>query len=756
MSGTCKKICLCACVLTVAVVALISGAVMPRGGVVLAKAETPEWTQTVEAGKIDDRIAYGYGDGNIGSPALFGSKLIEDADMGINRGVMEFVCGKNWGDRYSFQYPMDLRDFKISIDLSNQNDASRMLLFFTHTKGGYAGLGEGKYGDGMVLSFYRGLEEGGLRNWGVIVSNTDHNLSLKTATPDINKALEFDSGSTGITIKQAGGVFDIGFKQETDGGAFILSIGSQKWSIPYAEFSSVLFDVSNVYLCLGSMGASNCIRINDVSEPKIAEYEKIAQPALANIRDYVDKAAAAGSDESAIKEAVTAFSRVDTSVLRSNDVNYVSKLLASANATLRDGKSSLTADGLKQVALADIANYETLIQRAENNAGLSVADSLREEVLFDKELLSGLNATDALNEVDAAFTVADGKMETRLLEVIGGYVTEFETAANAINSSATLVELENVRNEIYIHYGHEAISGSAGLSAYSARIAAANAKLSQIGELDGWTASDGARIYTADGKTAEFSSINGMNQSLDDHSGSTVVRNEKVDVTDFSTTVRLKRRGLAVDREMDWVALGVMKNPNNFFINNDVNSEEGAERLQSNLGFFMYLTVLPANKLRVTVFILKSSSVALYDGTRGDMIIDYTEGSDLNIKIYAENKDRNTYADIFFNGVKYTGNNVRASELRGVFGDSYEGNFMLTHARSYYDVTMTDFNGKDLSGGTGGNSQGDDDKKEDGKGGCGGEVGGYPAAYAAAALVILAVGFAAAGRKRTVRNGKER
>lgn len=740
MSTAKKKISLCACVLAVALTAILCIAVLPRSGVLTAKAATGAWTPTVENGVIDDRIAYGYGDGNIGHTATFGSKLIEDETAGINRGAMEFSLCAHWGDRFSYQYPMDMRDFRMQLDLSNMNEGGRVLLIFSHTKGGYAGLGDGKTGDGLLVVVYRGVDN----QWGFIVTNTDHNISMKTVTPDINKAIEFDSGSTGITITHASPVFDLSFKQESAGGAFKFGIDENQWSIPYAEMESVFFDVSNVYLCLGAMGYTETIRINNITEPRTSAYEKIAQPMLANIKNYVNKAKAAGNDAAKIKEAVAAFTEVDTLVLRSNDVNATEQELKEANEALRAGKQQLASASLKEVALEDIENYEAVIAKANDNASASIAESLRQEVLFDLELLQGNDKAD----VQTAFAAANEKMAEKLLEIIGGYVTRFENAAAAIDSSATLVELENVRDEIYVHYGNETLEEASGISALSARIAAANAKLSAIGKLSGWTASEGARIYTADGKTAQFSSVNGMNESLTDNTGSTVVRNEKVDVTDYSTTIRLKRHGLAVDREMDWVALGVMQKPNNFFINNDVTSDEGAQKLQGNLGFFMYLVMLPSNKLRVTVFILKSSTIALYDGYRGDMIIDYVEGSDLNIKIHADNKDRNTYADIYLNDAKFTGNNVRCSELRGVFGDSYEGTFMLTHARSYYDVTMTQFNGKNLSGGTPVSSD-EGNKGEPGKkGGCGSAVA-TPAAIIIPVFAILSAALLAVLKRRS-------
>ena len=644
-----------------------------------ATAENGLWQPSVVAGVFDERVPFGTAKGNWGDAQKFGTKLIEDASMGINRGEYEILVGGGWGQRYTFNYGVDLTDFEIVLDMNNVVSDSQLALIFGIQPGVYVGAENG----GFALKILKHESQ-----YGVVVSSQEHVATIPTMTP-APSAIPWDGQNSGYVFDVADGILKIKLTQYAEGTDFTLQINDgDYYTIPVKEVTGILGeDLKNIYLSLGCISDGNeVIRVKSLNDGNVKEYEKSAATIIAALNAYVEAAEGDLSTAEAIVAAENLGESVAFDALRSNDVAYWQPVFAAAGEKIAEAKKALGAEGKISILEEDIKKLIAATESADSNESIAEADEIVSIIeTVDFALLDGVDFGEyeaAYQEAMADYQAALEQLETARKNVVLAYLSDYEEQAKSVSSIADINLLTDYRNAIYVNLQKLDEQTRAEVSLQLVEL---QETIAAYGVLDGWTKESSVAIYN-DGTKFEYSAMAG--------SGSTLSYNEKLMANQFSVTFRITEGGPADG----WVALSLTKEKERFYVCTDSTNDEQVAQMQANPGIVLLLELQGGNRMTITVYLIKATHTSFYSASRGSMVIDYTVGEELNIRIQAEDDANSTYANIFFNDQKFTGTNIKNSEIKSSLGTDFKGYFSICEDRGGLNVAVDSINGHDASG----------------------------------------------------------
>lgn len=603
-----------------------------------------EWSVTVSKGVMDDLVPIGHMGGSYGNASEYGSKLIPVAEYGLNRGIWELSLGGGWGSRYYYDYAIDLDGFGITLDFTHANADSEIAVIFGADKGEYLNIENGGFGIKIIKHD---------ELFGVVVSNAEHDKTIQTMTPKPSY-LPWDSRNTGYTVNSDGGLLTISFNKQD--GDFILKLNSEEFVLPSSEVTGILgSDTSNVHVGFGAVSdPTEIVRVVRMKENVSSAYDRTVPGIAGEIDKYVKAASGVLNTPEKIVEAESLGENAGFERLLRHDQRYFAEEIAAAQERIATARAALSAEGKIKLLKSDVVKLKKKLDDAVTNSAfdeaLAYAAKIKEK---DIDAIGEISGADK-EEFDAAVSLYESVLattEAARKRVVKAYVTEFEKLAADMSGVEDLKKVENLRNEIYVNLVK---LSRADRNEVAVNLADIQERITERMTLNGWTASDGALIYNG-GKYFEFSSVGDAGSAT---------YGEKIKVNDMKISVAVKNSG-------GWVAVSLSNKAEPFHYSSRTDAD--VEEMQSNPSLVIMMHVIGDNRLGIEVFLIKSTHTSIYGATRGNMIIPYTAGDNVNIEIKADNEANSTYSNIFINGQKFTGTQVKNSELKLAIGKDFKG-----------------------------------------------------------------------------------
>ena len=645
---------------------------------ICATAEEGTWTPSVVGGSLDERVPFGTGNGNWGDAEKFGTKLIEDPSMGVNRGEYEILVGGGWGQRYAFNYAFDLTDFEIVLDMTNAASDSQLALIFGVQPGVYVGAENG----GFAVKI---LKHGG--QYGFVVSNEAHVATIPAMTP-APAAIPWDAQNSGYVFEAADGILKIKFVQYAAGSDFTMQINDgDYYTIPIDEVTGTLGEeLDNIYLSLGCISdGDEVIRVKSLKEGNVNAYEESVKKIVEALNAYAEAAGGDLSTAAAVIAAEELGDSVDFGALRSNDVAYWTPTLAEAEQKIADAKAALDVADKIELLEYDIGKLSEAAKAADSNDSIAAADEIAAVIEnTDLALLEGAELGEHEADYNAALEAYDAalaELETARENVVLAYLEAYEKQAESVSSIADINKLTDYRNEIYVNLQK---LDEATRAEVSLRLVDLQEKIAGYSKLDGWNKGDSVAVYN-DGEKFEYSATNG--------SGSALSYGKKLMANQFSMSLRITEGEPGVG----WFAFSLTKNQDRFYVCTDSNDDEQVAKMQENPGIVFMFELQGGNRLCVTVYLIKSTHTSFYSAMRGSMVFSYKLGDTFNIRIQAEDDANSTYANIFFNDQKFDGTNIKNSELKSTLGTDFMGYLSFCEDRGGFSAAIDTINGYNAS-----------------------------------------------------------
>lgn len=652
-----------------------------------------EFEPTVAGGVMDERVPLGHNGGNNGDPSRFGSLLIEE---GENRGQYELLVDGGWGSRYTFDYALDLDGVEISVDVSHINPDGQFAFIFGAGRGDYL---QEEYG-GFGFKIYRHTL-GTDNKVGVVISNRVHSASIETMTPapvpftwdSINSGYEMDVPDNALNIKIV----------KSNAQAYSVTLNETVVSIPTDEIVKVLGDnLDNVYLMVGSTGDSQETFRMTLTDKYTKEYDANELPAYkAKLAEYETAANAAEGAESVLSAEKIGRDLAALPV-RAYDEYYYSQRVSAAAQKILNARNALAASGRIGLFKGDIDELARLISIAKDNDGIAAADAMCEKTQAeDDDVLASaqLGAEQSqYEEQKARFSQVKADLEAKRYEVVESYVEIYEENMKSLSDAEDVRRATESRQAVQVNL--QKLDSSA-MSAIALRLVEYQDKLEAAIEAEGWTKSSGTILYN-DGNALDILSSNGQNSLQGERNGSTVTLDSKVKANAFTLRMKISEQSMAYFE--NYVLISISKEADNVFYAMDLNNESEVEAMHSNPGLVIMFDRRANDKYYAEVFMVKTTHSNIYTASRGQMLIDYKLGQDLEIEIRADNDSNSTYTKVYFNGVEFTGTPIKNSEIKNALG-GFEGYLSFSFAKAGSRLHIEKINGSDAATSKGGQSE---------------------------------------------------
>ncbi len=700
------------------------------------------WTPTVEGGVLDERIPFGHNGGSNGNADIFGSKLIEDPTIGENRGWYELQLAGGWGSRYTFDYKIDVRDTKITLDLSNMNNDGYVALILGAGKGNYFNAEYG--GFGFKIHVHND-------QYGVVISNVIHQATIESISP-APAPLPWDSGNTGYVVEAQDGILTVSLKQTSD-DVVTISLNGTSYQVPVTEFTKILGnDISDIYLMAGAFGdAKEIIRMTLVDAQSKAYEQKLPE----YVATVVAYETAANADLTKVQNVLAAEKlgrAVALDGMRNYDLAYYKARLTAAETKISAARENLSVENKLVAFGSDVEELKGMISSARTNEDIAAVDEMANTISEKDVQAIEASLTDTVraqyNALKAEFDKTVTSIETARKNVVLGYLATYEEKINNVTSAADVLVLDECRNAINENLRKLSAEDK---SEIGLKLVEHAETLEKLTALEGWTTSEGSIVYT-DGKSFELLGKTAYNDLSETRSGSSLTYSEKVKANKFSIELNITEQSMKLFE--NWIGISITRNADNFFYATDATNEQTTEKLQSNPGIAITLEKRAGNKLYVELFMIKTTHTSIYSASRGQMLIDFKDGDTLKIKIEAADDVNATYAKVYFNDQLFSGTQIKNSEIKVALG-GYEGYLSFSFANPGSSVKVNKINGAKAvtpakadngtvdepdssnSSGNSGSSGSSGETPNNGKKGCGSSISGY-------GMIILSVMIAGA------------
>lgn len=617
---------------------------------------------TVVKGVLDDRVPFGHGSGNYGKKEEFGSALIEGVTP--NRGDWQLSVAGTWGNRYTFDYAVDLDGFNIVLDLSRMNtDGSQIALIFGAKAGAY--LNEENGGLGLKIISHNSV-------YGIVLSNQDHVRSIQTMEP-APAPLTWDSQNSGYSIETTDDILDISFKKVAPD--YTLTVNENSYKVPVSELTAILGnDLENIYVSIGSVSdATEIVTVKKFEDRYGKAYDATVPAIREAILAYETATKGDLSSTDKIVEAEALRDATGYYNLRRHDQVYYSNIMSQSLARTEAARDSLAPSGKVQLYKGDVEKLVEMTDAASDNASLAAVEEFAAKVeQKDKQVLSsaGLSGDDLakFNETNAAYEEAVVGIETARKRIVLAYVAEYESVAADITDVVEIRELGSYKDAINVNLQK---LGSEDKAEIGLKLIEVQEKIDKLSTLEGWNKGAKALTYS-DGKSFGYASTDGSgaNNAPEDRSQGGMTFGTKVKGNSFSMDLALTSYDYS-----SWTVISITKLDNNFF-HADRNDEE-IEIMQSNPGLIIFIEARPGDKICVEILFMKATHTSYFSASRGQMVLDYKFGDPLNVTVSAKDDANSTYAYIDINGVRHTCTPIKNSEIKGALGSDLKGYLSL-------------------------------------------------------------------------------